>query len=146
MNQSFRFSTRNFRSEIFYLAASVVVLVIWLAVQHRVFRRIDYNSIVVIFTISIAWKMRTWSNIKRWFWGIVGAYLFCIAAYLGVLGVNRYIYSHQPISGFIGPFDLFIIVPWYSMAIIYFALQGLLWFTPPLRRKRADVSGFKGVL
>lgn len=113
--------------KLLYLTLSAVAIVVLLAIQYREFKRFDYNFLLTTFVVVLVWKVHVELSLFRWLSGLAATYLFCIADYLVILAFNRFIFAYDPIGGFHDWIDLAVLVPYLSMAPVYFVAQSILW-------------------
>lgn len=62
--------------------------------------------------------------------GLLVTYVFCIVAYLAILGVNLYVIAYRPLGGFYDSAELLLLVPYFSMAPFYYAVQSVILLVP----------------
>jgi hypothetical protein len=109
--------------ELLYILHSAAAFWLLLVVQHAAFFRIDYNALLSIFVVFLVRRIRKHPSFFGWLMGLLATYVFCIADYLLILGLNRFVFTYQNIGGFHDAVDLFVFVPFFSMAPLYFVVQ-----------------------
>src|SRR5262245_14880462 len=94
-------------------------------VQHKIFNRWDYNIPMLAAVMVAARVGYSRSKLINWLIGAGIAYVSGLLIYLAIYFSNEAIYQYSPINKAYDAYDIFVIVPFFSMSLIHFSLQSL---------------------